>query len=429
MADQPVKAGLKKRLGLTATTLSGVGIILGAGIYVLVGAAAGKAGNAVWISFIIAAVAASLTGISYARLSRLRPKDAPEYQYVTLAFGHGYGFFAGWLILWAGIISSAAVALGFAGYLQHWLGVPAAFGAIGIILFSSLVVFLGIGESTIIAGILTLVEAAGLFLIIAIGVPYFGHENAFEMSNGVSGVLRTASLVFFAYLGFESTANLSEEMKDPERDLPRAIVLAIAISTLFYVLVSLSAVSVMGWQALSESEVPLAAVAAKVLGGNADLILTLIALSSTANTVLLLLVSASRAMWAMSCHGALPKVFCVIGEKRQTPWFTIIIVGILTCLFAMLRNINEVADLTNFVTLLAFAAVNLSAVILFRRDNASSQFKKVVLDTILPLMGMFISLALILNVGLTAAVFGGLLLASGVFVYGGMELARRKKKS
>jgi APA family basic amino acid/polyamine antiporter len=290
------------------------------------------------------------------------------------------------------------------------------------------VALLGIGESTVLAGVLTLVEAAGLFLIIGIGIPYFGRENALEMSNGVSGVLRTASLVFFAYIGFESMANLSEEMKHPERDLPRAIVLAIAISTIFYVLVSFSAVSVLGWQALSESEAPLAAVAAKVLGGNADLILTLIALSSTANTVLLLIVSASRAMWAMACHGALPKVFCTIGDKRQTPWLTVIIVGLLTGLFAMLRNINDAADLTNFVTLLSFAAVNLSAMILFRKDNSSSPFKRLVIDTILPLLGMVVSLALTLNLGITAAVFGGLLLASGALVYGGMVLVGQKKK-
>lgn len=428
MENQPVESGLKKRLGLTATTLSGVGVILGAGIYVLVGVAAGKAGNAVWLSFIIAAVAASLTGISYARLSRLSPKNAPEYQYVALAFGRGFAFFAGWLVLWAGVISAAAVSLGFAGYLQHWLGVPAIAGAIGIILLSSLVVFLGIGESAILAGVLTVVEAAGLLLIIVIGVPYFGRVNAFEMSNGISGVISTASLVFFAYLGFESMANLSEEMKNPERDLPRAIVLAIAISTLFYVVVSFSAVSVLGWAALSESDAPLAAVAARVLGGNAELMMTLIALSSTANTVLLLLVATSRAMWAMSCNDALPRVFCVIGEKRQTPWFAIILVGLFTGLFAMLRNINEVADLTNFVTLLAFAAVNVSAIKLFRQNTADSRFKRVAFDTVLPFAGLVVSLALTLNTGLTAMVFGGLLLGFGVVVYLGMALARRRKK-
>jgi APA family basic amino acid/polyamine antiporter len=356
------------------------------------------------------------------------PKNAPEYQYVALAFGRRPAFFAGWLVLWAGVISAAAVSLGFAGYLQHCLGVPSLAGAMGIIFFSSLMAFLGIGESTSLVGVLTLVEAAGLVLIIIIGIPYFGRVDAFEMPGGVAGVISTASLVFFAYLGFESMANLSEEMKNPERDLPRAIVLALAISTLFYVLVSFSAVSVLGWRALSESDAPLAAVAAKVLGGNADMILTIIALSSTANTVLLLLVAASRAMWAMSCNGALPKVFCVIGEKRQTPWLAVIVTGLFTALFATLKNIDDVAGLTNFVTLIAFAAVNASAVKLFAQNNSGSRFKHVLLDFIMPVLGLIVSLFFVVNTGTQSAIYGGLLLSFGVAVYLGMALIGRRKK-
>jgi APA family basic amino acid/polyamine antiporter len=405
-----------------------VGIILGAGVYVLVGAAAGRAGNAVWLSFIIAAVAAGLTGLSYARLSRSSPKNAPEYHYVAQAFNRSLAFFAGWLILWAGCISAAAVSLGFAGYLQHLVGVPPLFGALVIILFSALLAFLGIGESSILAGVLTLVEAAGLVLIIIIGLPYLGRVNLFEAPGGLAGILSTASLVFFAYLGFESMANLAEEMKKPEKDLPRAIFLAIAISTVFYVMVSLSAVSVLGWQALSESAAPLAAVAAKVLGGSADLILTLIAISSTANTVLLLLVATSRAMWAMACNGGLPKIFCVLGERRRTPWLTVIVTGLFTGIFATLKNIDEVAELTNFVTLLAFVGVNASALKLFARNSTAGRFRKMFLDVLMPVLGIIVSLFLMINTGLRAAVYGGLLLLAGMVIYVLMAVTRRPKK-
>jgi basic amino acid/polyamine antiporter, APA family len=153
---------LKRRIGLLAATLAGIGIILGAGIYVLVGVAAGEAGNAVWISFLIAALAASFTTVSYARLSRLHPKNAPEYQFLSLAFGHTPGFLAGWLILWATTISAATVSLGFDGYLQHLSGLPYLGNAVWLIVLSSLVVFIGVGESALVAGILTVIEITGV---------------------------------------------------------------------------------------------------------------------------------------------------------------------------------------------------------------------------------------------------------------------------
>jgi APA family basic amino acid/polyamine antiporter len=411
------ETGLARRLGLGVTTLTGVGVILGAGIYVLVGVAAGEAGNAVWLSFLIAAAVAGLTGLSYARLARLRPRDAPEFQYVGMAFRPSLAFLAGWLILWAVVISSAAVALGFAGYLHHLLGTPILPGAIGLVLFSSLVVFLGIGESAILAGILTFIEVGGLVFIIGIGIPHFGSVNMLEMPLGMAGTIGAASLVFFAYLGFEGMANLSEEMKNPERDLPRAILLALGISTLLYMLVSLAAVSVLGWKTLSQSEAPLALVAVQALGSNAGMMLTLVALFSTANTVLLLLLAASRAMWAMSCAGVLPKVFCVIGEERRTPWLTIIVVGVFASLFTTIKNIGDVAEFTNFATLLAFAGVNASALKLFGWGSSGSGFKHVLLNIVMPALGLIASIFLAANAGWRAALFGGMLIAVGLLVY------------
>lgn len=415
--NNAVKPVLSRRLGLAATTLTGIGVILGAGIYVLVGVATATAGNAVWLSFLFAAFGAALTGLSYARLSKLRPKNAPEFQYVNMAFGRSLAFLAGWLVLWAGIISAAAVALGFAAYLTHLLGVPYLFSAIGLIMLSSLVVFLGVGESAILAGVLTIIEAAGLLLIIGIGIPHFGKVDLLEMPSGIAGVFGAASLVFFAFLGFEGMANFSEEMKNPERDLPKAIFLALGISTIFYILVSLSAVSVLDWSKLSQSDAPLALVAAQVLGEKADLLLTLIALASTANTVLLLLLAASRSLWAMSCAGVLPMTFCVIGKNRRTPWITIIMVGLFASLFALVGNIAEVAEFTNFATLLAFAAVNASALRLFGNEVLHSRYKHILLNIVLPVSGFIVSLFLAANTGWRAALFGTLLLCAGVVVY------------
>lgn len=418
--EQKVKepdAGLHRRLGLSAATLAGIGVILGAGIYVLVGVAAKQSGNAVWLSFLIAAIVAGFTGLSYARLGRLRPKNAPEFQYLNMAFGRTSGFLAGWLVLWSTIISSAAVALGFAGYLEHLFGLHNLVGAMALIIFSSVIVFLGAGESVILAGILTLVEASGLVIIIGIGVPSFGRVDILEMPMGMSGVIASASLVFFAYLGFEGMANLSEEMKNPERDLPRALLLALGISTVFYILVAVAAVSVLGWQDLSQSGAPLAAVASKALGAGADLLLTAIALASTANTVLLLLFAASRSMWAMSCAGVLPMNLCVIGKNRRTPWLSIIVVGVFASVFALVRDIQGVAEFTNFAILLAFAGVNASAFRLFVRDSSAGRMRHVLRDWALPVVGCLASLWLAMSLGLRAALFGLVLVAVGVLTY------------
>jgi APA family basic amino acid/polyamine antiporter len=411
------ESGLKRRLGLFSATLVGVGVILGAGIYVLVGVAANQAGNIVWLSFIIAAVVAGFTALSYARLGKLRAKNAPEFQYLSMAFGRTPAFLAGWLVLWATVISSSAVALGFGGYMEHLFGFPQYLSAIGLVVVSSIIVFLGVGESALLAIILTLVEAGGLVIVIAIGIPSFGNVDLFEMASGVSGVIGAASLVFFAYLGFEGMANLSEEMKQPERDLPKAMLLAVGISTLFYILVSIAGVSVLGWQELGRSGAPLAAIASKVLGSKADILLAYIALASTANTVLLLLFAASRAMWAMACAGVLPWRLCVLGKGRKTPWLAIVVVGGCAAVFVLLRNIEDVANFTNFAVLLAFAGVNAAALKLFARNTGVSRVRRVLLNITLPVLGIGSSLWLAVSAGWRAAVFGGGLLVVGILVY------------
>lgn len=411
-------SGLKRHLGVFSTTLMGVGVILGAGIYVIVGIAAGWAGNAVWLSFIIAAAAAALAGISYARLGRLHPKNAPEYQYLSVAFGRVPGFLAGWMVLWAGVISASAVALGFAGYLEHLTGVPVLAGAIGLIVFSSFVVFAGIGESVIMAGILTGIEVLGLVIIIGIGIPHIGDVNYLEMPQGINGVITAASLVFFAYLGFEGMANFSEEMKNPVRDLPKAIIYALIISTILYVLVAVAAVSAVGWNVLSTSGAPMAIVAADVLGPTAEILLAAIALASTANTVILLLLSASRAMWAMSCAGVLPGAMCVIGEKRHTPWVAIIVVGTVAVLFAALGNIEQVAEFTNFAILLAFIGVHAALIKIFGiKSQSASRLRNITLNIILPGLGILVALFLAISAGWYAALLSGGLMVIGLILH------------
>jgi len=416
MVNNSREVGLARRLGLAVATLTGLGVIIGSGIYVIIGVAAGQAGNAVWLSFLVAAVGASFTAASYARLGRLKSKNAPEYQFVNAAFGSQLAFLAGWLILLAQIVSSAAVALGFAGYLNSLLDIPILPAAAGLIIFCSIVVFIGIGQSALMAGFLTIIEIVGLLIIIFIGLPKFGQVNYWEMPLGFAGVLSAASLVFFAYLGFEGMANLSEEMRKPEKDLPKAIVLALVLSAMAYILVSLSAVSVSGWSDLSRSAAPLATVAGQALGEKAGLALTIISLASTANTVLVLLLAASRILYTMSSDRVLPTILHKVSQKQRTPWVAIITVGLGSILFASLRNIQQVAEFTNFITLLAFIGVNASAIKILQKNN-TSKIKHILVNRFLPSLGVVASIWLAVNAGWKAGLFGIGVLLVGLLVY------------
>ncbi len=419
---------LVRRLGLAQATISGLGVIVGAGIYVLIGLAAQQAGNAVWLSFVVAAFGATLTGLSYARLIRLRPKNAPEMQFVTLAFGRTSGFLAGWFMLGATIVSAATVALGFAGYLDHLLDIPALPAAVGLILVCSFIAFWGIGQSVFITALLIVPTLIGLLIIAGIGIPYLDDAAPLDVTFGFTGVVGAASLVFFAYIGFQSIANLSEEMRNPERDLPKAIILALALSTILYVLVSLAAVSILGWEELGAATAPLSIVAGEALGEYGDLVISLMSLTATASTVLVLLVAASRAMWAMSCAGVLPMTFCIVGKRRRTPWPTILLVAVLASLLVTMSGIQDVAEYTNFAILLTFAAVNLAAVKLLR-GHSSGRLRALFLNTLVPGLGMAISIGLAALAGWQAALFGAILLGAGVLLYLGMHLWRMVAKN
>jgi basic amino acid/polyamine antiporter, APA family len=418
---------LARRLGLLAATMTGLGVIIGAGIYVIIGVAAGQAGNAVWLSFILAAVGASLTALSYARLSKLRSQNAPEYQFVSMAFGNRPAFFAGWLILLAQIISSAAVALGFAGYLNALSGFPELPAAIGLIVLSSLILYIGISQSTIIAIILTAIEIVGLTIIIGIGLPHIGEVNYLEMPLGISGVFTAASLVFFAYLGFEGMANLSEELKDPGKNLPKAILLALGISTIFYVLVSISTVSVVGWDTLVQSNAPLAIVAEQVLGNNAGVALSIISLASTANTVLVLLLAASRIMHAMARARVLPGILNSVSPDRQTPWLTILVGGLVSILLVLISNLQQIAEYTNFITLLAFIGVNASAVKLLVKESGIRASRHILLNRVVPILGIIVSIWLAINAGWQAALAGLVILLIGLLVYWLTNLTSKRR--
>ncbi|MEM3087403.1 MAG: APC family permease [Halobacteria archaeon] len=408
--------GLRRGLGFWGVALSGVGVILGAGIYALIGPAAGRAGGALWLAFLAAGVVSALTAHSYARLSALHPRNAAEFQYLRAAFGMRAGFIGGWVMSASNVVAIAAISLGFAGYLQVLLPLPLAAGALLLIGLCGLLLWAGIRESVGFAVAFTLVELLGLLLVIAFGLPRWGEADYLEMPHGLAGIGGAAALIFFAYLGFEGLANMAEEARQPERVLPRAILTAVAITTAIYILVAVAVVSAVPWQQLEGSASPLALMVGTVAGPRTGLLLVLLALAATANTVLLMMLSVSRNLYGMGQAGALPRWLGRVG-RRRTPWAATVAAALLAAGFALLGDLTTVAELSNGAVLLLFTMVNLALLVLWRRGEAPGSGKR----ALLPAAGAATCLALLLCTGWHGASFGlGMvalgLLASRLFV-------------
>ncbi|NOX71709.1 MAG: amino acid permease [Candidatus Micrarchaeota archaeon] len=414
---------LRRNINLLEVMLTGVGTILGAGIYVIIGKVAGIAGNAMWISFGLAAVIAALTGLSYAELSSIIPKAGAEYEYAKKAFGNRIAFVIGWLLLIAGIVSASAVSLGFAGYFGKLLGMPTLPVAVGMLIALSVPLFYGVKESVRAGVIMTLVEAFGLFVIIMLGIPYLGNVNYLEIPD-LSALMQGAALIFFAYIGFGEIVRLSEETKNAEKAIPKAVILSIAITTILYILVAISAVGIMDWHELAVSASPLADVASVALGDNAFLLLSLIALFSTANTVLFVMLSTSRLLYGMFEKIDSPLSF--VHPKTKTPWFSIGCVMLASILFLFMGGIEKIASMTNFMILINYFFVNL--IVIRLRYTFSEKMRPFRIPfnigkfPLLAFLGMITTLIMLASIHIEIIFWGTVFVLIGIIIY---ELLRR----
>jgi len=419
-------AKLKREIKLWQVILTGVGIILGAGIYVLIGKSAALSGNAVWLSFLLSAIVAAFTGLSYAELSSIFPKAGAEYVYTKHAFGRRMAFIIGWLLVISGFIFSATVSLGFAGYFEKLFGFPAMFSAAAVIILLSFVIFYGIKESIWFAVILTLVETFGLILIIGMGIPHFGSVNYFEMPS-LAGVFQAAALIFFAYIGFEQITRLSEETKNPDINIPKGLLISIVITTVIYILVAISAVSILDWQTLGQSSAPLADVASQAFGPNAFLLLSVIALFSTANTILLMLLATSRIMYGIGKSFSPGNIFAKIHSRRHTPWIATFITMIFSVAFLAFGEIDVVANITNFLIFFTFIIINLSVIRIRYKDYDKLRDFKIPLNIgrfpLIPVLGVISCILLMAYMDFGIVLYALILVISGFVI---AELLERR---
>jgi amino acid transporter len=374
--DSALTPALRRRLGLPLLFLYGVGITVGAGIYVLIGAVAGHAGTAAPWAFALAAAAMALTVGSYAELSTRFPVSAGEAAYVRAALNSRLASTAiGLLTMVIGIVASATVALGSAGYIGQFVAWPKPLIVAGVLIGLGLVAAWGILESVLLASLFTLIEVGGLVYIIAAGVAS-GVSLAPVLApppleaHALAGIGYAALLAFFAFIGFEDLANVVEEAKVPHRDIPRAMVLTLIVTTVLYLAVAAIAVAAVPAADLARSPAPLALVL-RTLTGASPLVISAIAIVATLNTILAQLTMAARVIYGMARQGDLPALFGHVHPKTATPLVATGFIVAATLALALTVPFERLAEGTSLATLVVFATVNFSLLRLRARKAAS----------------------------------------------------------
>ena len=415
---------LKRHMGLFHLTMYGVGLTLGAGIYVLIGEAAGFAGNSMWISFLLGSIVAIFAGLSYSELTALFPKAAAEYTFVKNAFKNNFfAFIIGWLTAITSMIVAATVALGFAGYFTQFVKLPITVIAIILIGILSLVNFIGIKESSWANTVFAIITAGGLMLIIFLGFSTEPIEsiNYVETPNGITGIILAFVLIFFAFIGFEDMANVAEEVRKPHKTIPRAIILSIIITGVIYILVSMSIVRILNWEELASSSAPLADAAHNILGVNGGLTLSAVALFATASTVLITLVAGARILYGMAKSNSLPQFLGKVHSKTKTPWIAVIGILITSVGFAFVGDIVIIANITVFAVVITFAVINLAVIVLRYTESELERPFRVPINIgkfpILPLFGFGTTVYMAMQFETEILLVGLAIIAIGTIFY------------
>jgi amino acid transporter len=358
--------------------LYGLGVTIGAGIYVLVAASAGRAGVYAPVSFVITAVLVGLTGASLAELGVRCPVAAGEAAFVRAGFrSERMAVLIGLLVIAVALISAATITVGAAGYVAVFVPLPRPILIAAIALAMGAIAGMGVKESVTFAGLMTLVEIGGLVTVIGAGflVEPAIIARAPEMlpltldPDVWSGIATASMLAVFAFIGFEGIVNISEEIEEPGRVMPRAILLTLVITTTLYVLVMWVALAALGVDELARSEAPLADLFSHLTGASPR-VMSAVAIVATLNGIVFNIIMASRVAYGLARDGSLPEPLARLNASTQTPLFGTALGTAIVLAFALVMPIAELADLSSRLILVVFALVNAALVLIKRREAA-----------------------------------------------------------
>ena len=379
----------KRTLGLLDATAIGIGAIVGAGIFVVLGIAVGYAGPAVIISMAIAGTVALFTALSFAELGSAIPKQGGTYEYAYELISPFVGFISGCLWLFGQTVAGAAVSLGLASYfVAVFPFFPLKIVAVSAALVLTALNLIGTKYSAMVNNVLVLTKIVILCLFVGFGGFHVNAINYTQFApNGFAGILQGAGFIFFAYLGFGRIATLGEEVKNPKRTLPLAIFIALGASVILYIVTGLITTGLLDYRVLAESGSPLTDAARAT--GNFPLIAAISfgALVATVSVLLTNLIGLGRVSFAMARNGQLPKSLAAIHPKRGTPYVSILVTGALMALLALVADLRQTAAITSFSILSTHIILHVSAIRLRKKIPELKTFKAP-LYPLIPFLGL-----------------------------------------
>lgn len=399
MTTDSAGASLKRGLNLPLLLLYGIGNILGAGIYVLVGQVAASAGYQAPLAFLLAATVAAFSALSYVELSSRFPLSAGEAVYIDNGFHRRWlSVTVGLLVCTSGIISAATLSKGFIGYLHLFAQIPEPLAIILLLGVLGAVAFAGITESVLVAGAFTLLEAGGLVAVIWVARGALGDLPVHLpdlvpawQAQAWLGVFAGAFLSFFAFIGFEDMVNVAEEVRRPQRTLPAAIILALIICTVLYATIATVAVLAVSPAELAASDAPLALVYHRA-SGNDPLFIGLIGMFAIINGILIQVIMVSRILYGMSTRGWLPTILSNVHPTFRTPTLATLLVVVVIMALGIFLPFIALAAFTSFVVLLVFALSN-AALIAIKRGS-STPMDAVIVPEWIPWAGLLTAILL-----------------------------------
>lgn len=430
MTDHVQETDQKNEPTALSRTVSGrllyvfiLGDVLGAGVYALVGVMAGEVGGAVWLPLLVALGLALLTAGSYAELVTKYPQAGGAAVFAERAFKTpAISFLVGYSMLAAGVTSAAGLAIAFAGdYFTTFVSMPTNVAAVGFLILVALLNMRGIKESLRANVAMTAVELSGLLLIVVLGAIVLGRgdgdlSRTVQFTEGTTpalAVLGAALLAFYSFVGFETSANLAEEVVDVRRTYPRALFASLVTAGVVYVLVGVAAVAVVDPETLAGSTGPLLEVvtAADIVP---ERVFAVVALIAVANGALLTMIMASRLTYGMASQGLLPPVLAKVLPGRKTPWVAIVVTTLVAIALVFTGELQVLAETVVLLLLIVFISTNV-AVLVLRKDTVEQDHFRVA--TVVPVLGVISCIVLLTQQTAGTWLRAGILLAVGAVLF------------
>ena len=427
---------LKRSLGVMQLVMISVGATLGTGILVILGSAVPVAGPAIWIAFVLAGVTALLSAVSYAEMAGMVPVSGSSYSYSYATLGEGVAWICGWCLVLEYAVSAAAVAVGAGAYVNQTLqifglslpdslaGGPGEGGVINlsaliVVVLATVLLVRGARESAMANTIMVLVKIAILIFFVFVAFTAFNAGNFAPLPPmGAAGVTGAASMVFFSYIGFDAASTAGEEAKNPQKDLPRAIMIAMVLVTAIYVLVAVAAIGAREWNWFADSEAALVQIVSEITGQRwMVLAFALASVIAIVSVVLTTLYGQTRILLSMGRDGLIPRFFAKVSPKTHTPVIGTYVTGLVVAIAASLIPLGQLAEATSIGTLFAFALVGVSVMYLRKTQPDTPRTFRVPLYPVTPILGIAACLFLMFNLaGITWVVFG-LWMIVGISIY------------